>query len=315
MRPGRHVTPLLDAEPDPARDYAAALARCVDLQGLDGDEVNPVCRSRLLAHGLKTEHALVLVHGVANCPAQFAQLAPLFFEQGYNVLIPRIPWNGLLDRSGAALRHLSARELRAFGDAVVDIACGLGERVTVVGLSGGGVVAAWAAQYRREVERAVVIAPAIGTLPGLPFGNVLINRLAMRLARILPNLMTQRFLPTPPGPPHRYDGFATRGIAAVMQLGFAVLDAARTETPAAGSIQVVINDNDTTVDSAVARDLARRWRATAGDRVAVYTFARDRGLIHDLIDPAQPSQQTDFVYPILVELIAPAGVRPRGETR
>src|SRR5262249_35144464 len=159
------------------------------------DEVNPVCRTWSLTHDARTEHAVVLVHGITNCPAQFVKLAPLFFDLGFNVLVPRIPWNGYLDRSGRAMRHLTARELRAFGDATADIGRGLGERVTVLGLSGGGTVAAWVAQCRPDVERAVVISPAIGVIGRLPFGDVALNRLAMRAMRALPNVMTQRFMP------------------------------------------------------------------------------------------------------------------------
>lgn len=315
MHPWGSGSPALTAEPDPARDYATAYARCEELLALDGPEVNPVCHSYLLTHGAKTEHALVLVHGVTNCPAQYTAFAPLFFEQGYNVLVPRIPWNGLRDQSGTALRHLTAGELRAFSDAVVDIACGLGERVTVAGLSGGGVVAAWAAQFRGEVERAVVISPAIGTIPALPFGNELICRLAMRMGKRLPNMMTQRFQRSTAGPPHRYRGFATRGLAAVMQLGFAVLDAAKATAPAAQSVQVVVNENDTAVNAPLACALASAWMARAGSRAGLYTFARDRQLIHDLIDPTQPLQQTSYVYPILLDLITQGDVLPGGEAR
>jgi pimeloyl-ACP methyl ester carboxylesterase len=291
------------SQADPSRDYAAALVKWEALRAQDGAEVNPVCRSTLLTHGARTEQAAVLVHGVTNCPQQFVQLAPLLFDQGYNVLIPRIPWNGFLDRSGEAMRNLTAQQLRAFSDAVVDIACGLGERVSVLGLSGGGVVTAWIAQHRAEVERAVVIAPSIGIVPQLPVGNVAINRLVMRVMRSLPNFMTQRVLPIKAGPPHNYFGFATRGLSAVCQLGFAVLDAAKRREPAAHSIVVVINQSDRVVNNKVACDLSRRWQARAGAHVRTYTFTADHKLIHDLIDPTQPGQQTAFVYPILLHLL------------
>jgi pimeloyl-ACP methyl ester carboxylesterase len=297
-------SPLLLSYPSPARDYADALAKWADLQRLDDFTVNPACKSWMLTHERQTEHAVVLVHGITNCPAQYAQLAPLFYERGYNVLVPRLPWNGLLDRSGEAMRYLTAQELRAFGDSIVDIARGLGKRVTIAGLSGGGVVTAWAAQCRPDVEYAVVIAPAIGVVPELPTGNLLVNRLSMRLGRMLPNVMTQRFVPIKAGPPHNYFGFATRGLSSVMELGFAVLDAARVAPPAAASALVIVNENDPAVNGPVALELAHRWQTLAGDRTGTYVFPRDRGLIHDLIDPMQPAQQTSVVYPILLDLIA-----------
>ncbi len=98
---------------DPSRDYAAALVKWEALRAQDGAEVNPVCRSTLLTHGARAEQAAVLVHGVTNCPQQFVQLAPLLFDQGYNVLIPRIPWNGFLDRSGEAMRNRAVHRDRS----------------------------------------------------------------------------------------------------------------------------------------------------------------------------------------------------------
>ena len=144
----------------------------------------------------------MLVHGITNCPRQFIQLASLFFERGYNVLIPRIPWNGFADRSGVAMERLTARELRAFGDEIVDIARGLGERVTVLGLSGGGVVAAWIAQCRADVDKVVVIAPCIGIVANAPLGrtgNVAMNRFATWMMGVLPNMMTETGFRPPQG--------------------------------------------------------------------------------------------------------------------
>ena len=42
-----------------------------------------------------------------------------------------------------------------------------------------------------------------------------------------------------------------------------------------------------------------------GRRGTAYVNPRERGLIHDIVDPTQPAQQTDAVYPILLDLIAP----------
>src|SRR5689334_19394236 len=126
--------PLLASVSSPAHDYEEALTRFAALQAADGPEVNPVCHSYLLTHDRRTGQVIILIHGITNCPRQFVQLAPLFFERGYNVLVPRIPWNGYADQSGVAMEHLTAQDLRAFGDEIVDIARGLGERVTVLGL-------------------------------------------------------------------------------------------------------------------------------------------------------------------------------------
>jgi carboxylesterase len=50
----------------------------------------------------------------------------------------------------------------AYTDEVVDIGRGLGEHLTLAGLSGGGVVTAWAAQTRADLDQAVVMSAALG---------------------------------------------------------------------------------------------------------------------------------------------------------
>jgi alpha-beta hydrolase superfamily lysophospholipase len=300
--------PRLDqANPQPVHDYQSALERFARLQALDTDDVNAVCRSRLLAHNMRTERVVVLLHGMTNCPEQFAQLAPQLYGLGYNVLVPRIPRNGLADRMTEELKLLTAEELRAFADAMVDIACGLGERVTVVGLSAGGVLAAWIAQCRPEVETAVIIAPAIGIVPSLPIGNMTANRLLMRTMLRLPNLMTRRIIRYDNRLPHNYIGFATRGLGAMMRLGFAVLAAARRTPPAARRIVMVLNGGDKAINNAVALTLVRRWRARRGTDVTTYRFPASLALIHDMVDPQQKAQQIDRVYPVLLDLIASSG--------
>ena len=56
------------------------------------------CLSRLLTHGEKTERAVVLVHGLTNCPKQWELFGQEAFRRGWNVLILRLPEHGLGDR-------------------------------------------------------------------------------------------------------------------------------------------------------------------------------------------------------------------------
>ena len=111
-------------------------------------EISTACRSILLTHGQRTEKAVVLFHGYTNCPQQFRELGQILYEQGYNVLIPRLPRHGLADRKVENLSPLTAEELRECADMSVDIACGLGRKVYVAGLSAGGTLSAWVAQNR-----------------------------------------------------------------------------------------------------------------------------------------------------------------------
>jgi carboxylesterase len=194
----RSVSPVgLDTHVDtPSRDYATALTRFVHLQALDDETINALCHSQLMTHGHKVEHAIVLIHGLTNCPQQFVEFAPLFYRAGYNVLIPRMPRNGLADRMTNELKYLTAEELRDFGNTLVDIADGLGEHITFVGISAGGVIAAWVAQHRSEVDKAVLIAPSLGIGP-LGIG---LSTIAMSIILTLPNIPTQYVAPFQDGP-------------------------------------------------------------------------------------------------------------------
>jgi alpha-beta hydrolase superfamily lysophospholipase len=299
--PTRRI-PLTETQPDPAPDHAAAEAKFAALQALDGDDVNPVCRSQLLTHGAKVERAIVLMHGMTNCPAQYVKLAPLFFERGYNVLIPRMPRNGLTDLNTDDLKNLTAQELTTHGDQVVDIARGLGEQVTVVGLSGSAVITAWLAQFRADLDKAIVIAPVFGILPNWPIFGTRANQLAAGLLDLMPNIMTQSIMPFKEGPSHGYLGFASHGLSHTMDLGAVVFKAARATPPASRRVLLVMNEADPAVNNAMIRDLAARWKKTAPNRVDLYSFPASMRLIHDIIDPQQKQQQTDVVYPILLDL-------------
>ena len=305
MRQQRTVTITRTRAPQPAADYAEALAQLAEMQALDGPDVNPDCRTQLLTHGHATDRVIVLIHGMTNCPCQFRQLAPLFLERGYNVLLPRQPHNGLRDRNTDALGGLTVIELQEFSQRAVDIARGLGQRVTVAGISAGGTLAAWLAQTRGDIDLAVPIAPLFGLLPELPIFNTSANFAVTRLLQWAPNIMTQRFGPFKEGPPQGYLGFATRGLAAAMRLGGQVYHAAASEAPRAAAIRMLINPIDPAVNNALSLALLERWR-TVGAHADLYTFDPSRKLIHDIIDPAQPQQQITYTYPILLEQLTRA---------
>ena len=65
-------TSALSSHPAPVGSYAAAVTAFEQVRADDRRESTiPVCYSRLLTHGEKAAKAIVLVHGLTNCPAQF----------------------------------------------------------------------------------------------------------------------------------------------------------------------------------------------------------------------------------------------------
>jgi pimeloyl-ACP methyl ester carboxylesterase len=282
--------------------YADSLDRIRNLQLREQADarINPACYSVSFDHGHATPRAVVFLHGITSSPFQFRQLGQLFFSRGYNVLIPRMPRHGYMDRLTDDPAHLSRTELEAYATEAVDAGRGLAEHLTIAGLSVGGVLAAWCAQTRSDVDLAVAIAPAFAPY-GVPLRLV---PLLARLARAVPNLMLwwDPIRRQKAGPPCSYPRFSTHAMAVSFLLGFDVYRAARVHPPAARSVLTVANPLEVSVNNQATRALVRRWRAHTSN-VREFTFGQQVGKLHDIIGPYQEQARTDYVYPILFDLI------------
>src|SRR4030095_14593883 len=182
FRPGS-ISELI-SRPNPVVSYEEAVAQIKALQEADNqNSARDVCITKLFDHGKQTEHVIVLLHGFTNCPEQFNELGRQHFEAGSNVFIPRMPYHGLSDRLTDALVNLTAQDLTAFGDKLIDIAHGLGKKITVMGVSGSGTLVAWLAQNRSDIDFALAIAPLLG----LAFIPASFTKLFERIALLLPN--------------------------------------------------------------------------------------------------------------------------------
>ena len=269
---------------------------------MKAEALNPICEPRLLTHGRKTERAVILLHGFTNCPQMWAKFGEELFAAGSNVLIPRLPRHGLANRLTDSPAHLTANELRSCVEEAVREASELGEKVTVAGLSLGAVLSAYTAIKGDHVDRCVMIAPLFAA-PGMPI--FVSDALGFAVERLLPNVFVwwdRKSKADIAGPKHAYPRFATRGYGAMLQLGYAVRQAARRQPPKVRDLRVVLNAADTAVNNQATVDLVDRWRRD-GAMVQVHVFPKEMGLLHDLIDPAQLNQQTSAVYPVLMDWI------------
>jgi carboxylesterase len=294
----------LRSRPHPATSYAEALRLVDALRAADSVALMPGAATELLTHGARTPRVVVLLHGLTNCPAQFDSLARIAYARGANVLIPRLPHHGLADRMTDDLARSDPGELCAFTDRVLDAAHGLGDSVTVCGLSIGGVLAAWAGQERADVDRAVVIAPMIGwaRAPG-PWRTAALAR----LAGTLPNAFVwwdDSLRERVGGPKHVYPRFATRSVAACMWIGRAALDRAERAAPGARSLVMVTVGGDIAADNGAAAALVAAWRAHGAREVVTYEFPAALHLNHDVVDPEQVGGNPAVTYPVLADLIA-----------
>jgi carboxylesterase len=288
----------------PARSYDEAVARLAALQARDeGLALYPGCESQVMTHEQKTERVMVLLHGYRNCPAQLQQLGLIFYEQGYNVIIPRMPHHGLADALNHDQARLTSDELAAHVTEAVDIAQGLGEQVTMVGMSTGGIMAGWVAQNRTDIAQAVLIAPFFSpyTIPAQ------LVTPAINLFTLLPNFFLwqdDKLKADVPNPPQAYPRNSTWAVSQILRLSFAVRNQAGQAAPAAPRILVVTNANDDTVDNQVTAGVLADWRKHGFSSLQTYEFAADLHLDHDMLDPAHPKQKIALVYPVLIDLIA-----------
>jgi esterase/lipase len=270
----------LESKPNPAADFAGGIQRLEAIREKEWAEpLLPECRTYWKTHERRTEKVVVFYHGLTNCPRQFLELSDVFFERGYNVIIARHPYHVYADRNVGHLAGLTPFGYRDMADASLDAAQGLGEQVYVVGLSGGGTVAAWAAQFRKDVTRSVLLAPFYGS----GFLPPAINWFGVNLLSRIPNIN----LPGSTIITHAYPGNTTRAMGETMRLGEAVRRLAGNTAPVSPSVALLINENDRTVNNGMAIDMVNNWL----------------GLPHDPIDMQQEVKDPDLVYTAVVDIV------------
>ena len=290
----------LSSHPRPVQNYTEAMQRIDRFRAQEPSDMNPVCQLQLMTHDEKVDRAIVLVHGYTNCPQQFHELGQRFYDLNYNVLIAPLPYHGLSDRMTEAHAQLKAEELAAYADEMVDIAQGLGDQVIVMGISAGGVTTAWAAQNRNDIDLAVVISPAFG-YKQVPTP---LTAAAMNIYMFLPDSFAwwDSVLQAEAPPPYAYPRYSTHALVQPLRVGFATQADARRVQPAAKKILIVFNANDDSINNALTLHVVNVWKAH-GANLTTYEFEASLNLPHDLIDPTQPDQQIDVVYPRLIDLI------------
>ena len=267
---------------------AAAARSAIAAQVAAERNVKPQCHSRLLQPTRAPRGVIVLVHGVATCPAQMQALAALLVKDGYIVYVPLLPHHGQVGGTGASLNGLTEQDYRRFSDRTVDIARGFRLPVTVLGISAGANVAAWIGLHRRDVDSTIEVSPALG------FGHVptFVTTGFMNLFARVPSISFSYGTKLP----HRYGGLATQPLAKTFNFGRALIDSAGEQRPAARRTVVVLNEHDQSTSSDLALKLAGRMSS------AVHALPAGLKLPDDCIDPLQPGAKVGAVYPLLVSL-------------
>lgn len=292
--------PLLPTPPQ--ADYASARSGIEKLFAATPATVAAANRPRAFLHEGPTETVFVLLHGLCNSPQQFDRLGRMLFERGHNVVIPLTPWHGEADVMTDKLKDFTAAGMLDAANEAVSLSRGLGRTLTVAGLSINGTTSAWIAQNRADVGRVVLLAPFFSPYGVPQWTNAPLSRLLLRL----PNFFiwwdpTQK--ENLAGPASVYPRFSTRSIGGTMQLGVDVLASANKAAPACGSILIITSASDYAGNNAVTANLADRWRSHRPEAVETYEFPRSENVPHDFIDPEQPNQVVDLIYPRLLDML------------
>jgi hypothetical protein len=293
---------LVHAAPPEVLTYDEAVRRIQALIAGTPASIRSECAVQLFEHGHPTEKAFVLMHGLSNCPAQFSELGRQLFERGHNVILSRIPYHGEQDRLTTDWARLTAADMLDAGNEAIDLALGLGKKVTAAGLSISGATAAWMAQNRSDLSRAALLAPFLSPLGVPAWARAPVQGLLLRL----PNV----FLWWNPkerenfeGPVYVYPRFPTRVIGETMLLGREVLQESREYAPRCASILLVTTAADAAADNRMAAELVANWSRFRQDGIEAFEFPAEDNVPHDFIDPNQPNQRTALVYPKIIELL------------
>ena len=230
------------------------------------------CRSTLLAHGQKTAKTVVMFHGVTACPDQYSGLAKVFYDAGYNVYIPRAPYHGTSNKKDHG--QVTSQNLVDYVNTSITAATGLGDELGVVGLSGGGMLATWASEYRPEVKRALILSPfyepAANQAPKwqLPFLHVLYG------FHILPDNFIEPA--TPDGAAFSYRALANYDIVAK---NFK-------KDPSGLSLQsiaVVTSDSDDQIDLSLAKSIPQSIASANNIPLTATELPADWNVGHDIV--------------------------------
>lgn len=290
----------LTSRANPTRSYAEAMQRVESIQAEEQEKpLSDHGRTIVMTHGAPTDRVFVLLHGLTNAPEQFRQLGQQLFDQGANVVIPRLAHHGLADRMNTEQGDLRASDLINQAETGLDIATGLGKHITVVGVSVSGVAAAWIAQHRDEADAVFLLAPFFGPKP-------VSDRLTPVAAKAL-SYIPNGFIwwdgtakENLPGSDQVYPRFATRQIGETLRLG---LDVAASDAPMkAPRVHVVLTEADGAVNNHRTLRLLERWKSESPDtNFSLSVFPEADDVPHDFIDPNQLNARTERVYPKLME--------------
>ncbi|WP_009631794.1 alpha/beta hydrolase [Synechocystis sp. PCC 7509] len=110
----------------------------------DNDAIRAGNYPEIMYHGKPKQNAIVLVHGLTDSPYFMKAIAKRFYAMGFNVLLPLLPGHGLKIPDSQIDTVTFSQWLDEVNFAI-DCATGLGEQISIGGLSAGANLATYKA--------------------------------------------------------------------------------------------------------------------------------------------------------------------------
>jgi len=168
-----------------------------------------------------SDKVCLFFHGFTAIPEQFAIIGKAFYQAGYHVLIPLLPGHGIAgewNRDNPPPLPEDQQVYQDFGLHWLEIACSIGKKITIGGLSGGSTLAAWLALERPEqIDKALIFAPYLS-------GS---NKVVDLFVKIFNIYFEWRHDPQVVS--FGYDGFAMPALRLFLDLGTEILEKAKSE--------------------------------------------------------------------------------------
>ena len=278
--------------------YSTAMTRFEKLQAQDDAQIRSECKSTLLNHGQKTDKVIVLFHGFTSCPKQFDQFSYLLFEQGYNVLIPRLHYHGMEDLATRDQNKIQASEILNLTAQSVAIASGLGDKVEVLGLSGGAVMALWAGLNLPNVSKVMAVSPILKPYLAKNFPQ----NPTVKLLEIIPDryiFWDEELKEKAEFAPYAYKGFSSKALSQFLNIGQTVLQQIDTNISSQTEFILVTSDIDKAVDNNLSKIVFEKLQS-GGKITQTHVFNSQDNIPHYSIDPRNKAGNIKLTYPKII---------------
>jgi esterase/lipase len=298
-------SPKLESASIGQLDFEGAKSKIEALKQKDIGRINPECANITLLHPQKQPKSIVIYHGFTNCPKQFAKLGQQIFDQGYNVFIPRIPFHGFSDVINDEFKNLNSKGLVQFMHDTYEITKGLGDQVETMGISGGADLAAWSGLVYNSYQ-AIAIAPLFAPTD-YPNWQVPIMR---NYLTIKPNEYKwwDDILKDKPlgGPTHAYPRYSSKAANAFLEIALDLQSRIKNQSQSKKiftKFKLLTLEGDKAINNQVATEYFDQLDEITATTSIRQQISANQNLNHDIIDPMQPQAKTEYVYPIILEML------------